>query len=151
QQCIVEHGKQVREPTNHHSQYIFSDSIHLCEALMPHIKKSKSEADWLKQGKVMDETIINILKQTDDVLTEGETVRIVSEDIKSNQALFTGNSMPVRDLDTFLFPSEKTFITFGNRGASGIDGITFSAIGVAAVTGEQATLIIEILIFYHGW
>src|SRR5699024_8084621 len=73
----------------------------------------------------------------------------VSEDIKSNQALYTGNSMPVRDLDTFLFPSEKTFNTFGNRGASGIDGITSSAIGVAAVTGEQATLIIGDLSFYH--
>src|SRR5699024_11592777 len=90
QQFVVEHGEEVIEPTNHHSQYIFSDSIHLCEALIPLIKKSKSEADWLKQWKVMDETIINILKQTDDVLTEGETVRIVSEDIKSNQALFTG-------------------------------------------------------------
>src|SRR5699024_6557450 len=84
-----------------------------------------------------------------DVLTEGETVRIVSVDIKSNHARFTGNSMPVRDLDTFLFLSEKTFNTFGNRGASGIDGITPSAIGVAAVTGEQATLIIGDLSFYH--
>lgn len=149
QQFVVEHGEEVREPTNHHSQYIFSDSIRFCKALIPLIKKSKSEADWLKQWKVMDETIINILKQTDDVLTEGETVRIVSEDIKSNQALFTGNSMPVRDLDTFLFPSEKTFNTFGNRGASGIDGITSSAIGVAAVTGEQVTLIIGDLSFYH--
>src|SRR5699024_9158574 len=139
----------VREPTNHHSQYIFSDSIHLCEALIPLIKKSKSEPDWLKQWKVMDETIINILKQTDDVLTEGETVRIVSEDIKSNQAFFTGNSMSVRDLDSFLFPSEKTFNTVGNRGASSIDGITSSAICVAAVTGEQVTLIIGDLSFYH--
>src|SRR5699024_4306522 len=44
---------------------------------------------------------------------------------------------------------EKTFNTFGNRGASGIDGITSSAIGVAAVTGEQVTLIIGDLSFYH--
>src|SRR5699024_10272799 len=98
QQFVVEHGEEVREPTNHHSQYIFSDSIRFCKALIPLIKKSESEADWLKQWKVMDETIINILKQTDDVLTEGETVRIVSEDIKSNQALRTGNSTPGRDL-----------------------------------------------------
>src|SRR5699024_11233417 len=117
-----------------------SDSIHLCEALIPLIKKSKSEADWLKQWKVMDETIINILKQTDDVLTEGETVRIVSEDIKSNQALFTGNSMPVRELDTFLFRSEKTFNTFGSRGASWIDGITSCAVAIAAEMGEHTTL-----------
>src|SRR5690625_3321590 len=41
QQFVVEHGDEVREPTNHHSQYIFSDSIHLCEALIPLIKKSK--------------------------------------------------------------------------------------------------------------
>src|SRR5699024_4763569 len=121
----------------------------LCEALIPLIKKSKSEADWLKQWKVMDETIINILKQTDDVLTEGETVRIVSEDIKSNQALFTGNSMVVSVVDSFLFTSEKSSSTFGNRGASGIDGMTSSVIGVAAVTGEQVTLIIGDLSFYH--
>src|SRR5699024_11567739 len=123
--------------TNHHSQYIFSDSIHLCEALIPLIKKSKSEADWLKQWKVMDETIINILKQTDDVLTEGETVRIVSEDIKSNQALFTDNSIAVRDLNTFLFPSENTFNTLVNCDANGIDRITARALRLAAVTVEQ--------------
>src|SRR5699024_177142 len=45
QKSVVEHGEEVREQTNHHSQYIFSDSIHLCEALIPLIKKSKSEAD----------------------------------------------------------------------------------------------------------
>src|SRR5699024_7652584 len=134
---------------NHQRQYIFSDSTRFCKALIRLLKKSKAEADWLKKWKVMDETSINILKQTDDVLTEGDRVRIVGEDAKSKQALFTGNSMPVRDLDTFLFPSEKTFNTFGNRGASGIDGITSSAIGVAAVTGEQVTLIIGDLSFYH--
>src|SRR5699024_7331439 len=96
--------------------------------------------DWLKQWKVMDETIINILKQTDDVLTEGETVRIVSEDIKSNQALFTGNSMPVRDLDSFLFPSEKTFNTFGDREAICTDGITASPVVVASGTAEPAAV-----------
>ena len=64
--------------------------------------------------------------------------------------LFIGNSLPVRHLDQFGRPSGKRIRVYGNRGASGIDGVVSSALGVAAE--EPATpllLLIGDVSFYH--
>ncbi len=82
-------------------------------------------------------------------LTEGEAVKVVCQHLPDKSDLFVANSMPVRDLDTFFMPTEKEVFVHANRGASGIDGITSSALGVAAATGERVTLIIGDLSFYH--
>ena len=58
--------------------------------------------------------------------------------IPDGAALFAGNSMPVRDLDTF-FPSVGRSIEFlGNRGASGIDGVVST--GARSERGPSRTI-----------
>lgn len=63
--------------------------------------------------------------------------------------LVIGNSLPVRHLDQFAAPSSKPLHVFGNRGASGIDGVTSSALGVAAASGRRTVLITGDVSFYH--
>ncbi len=58
------------------------------------------------------------------------------------------NSMPIRDLDTFCLQSPPPLRFFSNRGANGIDGVTSTALGLAAHYGD-VTLIIGDLAFYH--
>lgn len=66
---------------------------------------------------------------------------------KSN--LFIGNSLPVRDLDFFSPAIEKEINIFQNRGASGIDGIISSALGIAIASKQQTYLVIGDLSFYY--
>jgi 2-succinyl-5-enolpyruvyl-6-hydroxy-3-cyclohexene-1-carboxylate synthase len=54
--------------------------------------------------------------------------------------LFVSSSMPIRDVDTASGASDRSVRMFGNRGASGIDGIVSSAIGVARGLAWRATV-----------
>ncbi|MFC6726739.1 2-succinyl-5-enolpyruvyl-6-hydroxy-3-cyclohexene-1-carboxylate synthase, partial [Halobium palmae] len=63
--------------------------------------------------------------------------------------LFVSNSMPVRDLDRFGRPSETNLTVLGNRGASGIDGITSTALGAGSATTDRLTLVTGDLAYYH--
>jgi 2-succinyl-5-enolpyruvyl-6-hydroxy-3-cyclohexene-1-carboxylate synthase len=54
--------------------------------------------------------------------------------------LFVGNSLIVRLLDMVAALNDKQVFT--NRGASGIDGLVATAVGVQLVTGEPLTLLI---------
>ncbi len=63
--------------------------------------------------------------------------------------LFAGNSMPVRDLETFLPRSEREFRCLGNRGSNGIDGLVSTALGVAAAQDEPVLAVIGDVSFLH--
>ena len=78
--------------------------------------------------------------------------RIINEIINSipnNSNLFISNSTPVRDLDFFAPKTSKNISVFTNRGASGIDGIISTSLGIAAADKKPAFLVIGDLTFYH--
>ncbi len=64
--------------------------------------------------------------------------------------LMIGNSLPVRHLDSFGKPSSQNIRVFGNRGASGIDGVVSTACGIAAAEPDKpAILVIGDVSLYH--
>ena len=63
--------------------------------------------------------------------------------------LFVSNSMPVRDLDRFGRPRAADLTVLGNRGASGIDGITSTALGAGSTTDDPLVLVTGDLAYYH--
>ena len=70
--------------------------------------------------------------------------------LQDGTTLYVGNSMPVRDLDTFFWSSEQRIRIMGNRGANGIDGVISSALGASAVAENEPTvLVLGDLSFFH--
>ncbi|MBU3696338.1 2-succinyl-5-enolpyruvyl-6-hydroxy-3-cyclohexene-1-carboxylic-acid synthase [Dechloromonas sp.] len=59
----------------------------------------------------------------------------------AGSALFIGNSLVIRQLDTASGRGEKPLRFFGNRGASGIDGNLSTALGIARVHGSVIALV----------
>ena len=59
-----------------------------------------------------------------------------------------GNSLPIRDFDGFIGKTTKNFEVYFNRGASGIDGVTSTALGIASIK-KPTVLITGDLSFIH--
>ena len=71
---------------------------------------------------------------------EGALIPALLERLSTGHRLFCGNSMTIRDLDTFSGSSSKALTLFANRGASGIDGNISTAAGIA-VSGPTVALL----------
>jgi 2-succinyl-5-enolpyruvyl-6-hydroxy-3-cyclohexene-1-carboxylate synthase len=69
--------------------------------------------------------------------------------LPDNTRIMISNSMPVRDFDYFAPKSQKSITVYNNRGASGIDGITSTALGIAAAGKTPTVLITGDLAFYY--
>ncbi|KZK73499.1 MAG: 2-succinyl-5-enolpyruvyl-6-hydroxy-3-cyclohexene-1-carboxylate synthase [Pelodictyon luteolum] len=83
-------------------------------------------------------------------LSEISVARQISQLITPGEALFTSNSMSVRELDSFAAALQPDGPPCGlNRGASGIDGIISTAAGYAEGLGRKVTLLIGDIAFLH--
>ena len=60
-----------------------------------------------------------------------------------------GNSSPIRDLDQFTFNDSLGINIFSNRGASGIDGLIASSIGMSMHNKNNNFLILGDISFYY--
>jgi 2-succinyl-5-enolpyruvyl-6-hydroxy-3-cyclohexene-1-carboxylate synthase len=80
---------------------------------------------------------------------EGAILHDVARLSPDPSTLFVSNSMPVRDLDRFGRPRAAAVTALGNRGVSGIDGITSTALGAGSATEEPLVLVTGDLAYYH--
>jgi 2-succinyl-5-enolpyruvyl-6-hydroxy-3-cyclohexene-1-carboxylate synthase len=85
----------------------------------------------------------------DERLFEGGVLSAVAADAPDPATVMVSNSMPVRDLDRFGEPRAADLTVLGNRGASGIDGITSTGLGAGSATDDPLVLVTGDLAYYH--
>ncbi|MBX3053394.1 MAG: 2-succinyl-5-enolpyruvyl-6-hydroxy-3-cyclohexene-1-carboxylic-acid synthase [Caldilineaceae bacterium] len=131
------------------SDYLQADETLTCRALARRI--SRGASDWTRQLLATEQTFwqaasVSLHEEWFDVAAVSALVDALPEGAN----LFVGNSLPIRHVDQFTRPSQKRLRVYGNRGASGIDGVTSSALGVAAADRSTPTvLLIGDISFYH--
>lgn len=91
--------------------------------------RDRAESGWNEMWAEAESAAVPEL--TTPTSHEAATARAVVEHTPAGVPLFVSSSMPIRDVDTASGVTERDVRMFGNRGASGIDGIVSSALGVA--------------------
>ncbi len=81
-------------------------------------------------------------------LDEPTIARAVAASLRAGTALVVSSSMPVRDLDAFSSRAGGVRV-FSNRGLNGIDGVTSTALGVAAGGGQPTVLLVGDVALLH--
>jgi 2-succinyl-5-enolpyruvyl-6-hydroxy-3-cyclohexene-1-carboxylate synthase len=90
-----------------------------------------------------------------DTLPEPWVARVISRALTAGAALFIGNSMPIRDFDSYAAcrPQrsdwQQQVLVGANRGASGIDGVLSSGIGYAIGSGRSTVVVLGDMSFLH--
>ncbi|WP_353947783.1 2-succinyl-5-enolpyruvyl-6-hydroxy-3-cyclohexene-1-carboxylic-acid synthase [Sporolactobacillus sp. Y61] len=147
---VIDSGQRWRDPDQLATHMIYCDETWFCSALSNRLD-GKEDTNWLKHWEAINETakFVNSEYMQDDSLTEMNVfARLLNRLVPSGASLFSGNSMPIRELDTFLFTSDRDVRLFANRGANGIDGVVSTAVGVSLVL-KRTVLLIGDLSFFH--
>jgi 2-succinyl-5-enolpyruvyl-6-hydroxy-3-cyclohexene-1-carboxylate synthase len=90
-----------------------------------------------------------VLTRVGDALSEAGVARAVHGAAPERSALVLGNSLPIRNFDTWVPPGDASLRVFSQRGVSGIDGVVSGAAGVASCTSEPTTLLVGDVSFLH--
>ncbi len=150
---IVDDSFGWNEPSHIESMYIRAHS----EAIFAQLNADPAMANlpktpWLQEWRHIDSVAAEAADNACNAFTdmfEGRLYRELDRILPDNAILFAGNSMPIRDTDTFFWRKNRPITILANRAANGIDGVVSTALGVAAASGKRVYLVIGDTSLYH--
>jgi 2-succinyl-5-enolpyruvyl-6-hydroxy-3-cyclohexene-1-carboxylate synthase len=149
QQYVIDGGGGWRDPAALATDMIFCNETKFCEALLTYTGTKSSSAyfeNWKKINELTKENMLLLRDSTE--LSESRLFYQLADMLPEGATLFVGNSMPIRDLDSFFLNNEKSIKVMANRGANGIDGTVSTALG-AALYSKPLYLVLGDLTFFH--
>lgn len=140
-QLIIDEGSAWTEAAGSHATILRTPLQSLTDSLSP----SRPAPDAVWQRTWNDAQAI-----ADDVMArdvphrafEGRFVRELLGLLGPGSIVVVGNSMPIRDVDRFSAPETPPLRIIANRGASGIEGLLSTALGVAHAARHRVFLLI---------
>lgn len=150
------------DPDHLADDVLFGDARELAEALVPLLagaRRSNRARQWTRSwcaaGVAVREVVEAELEAEPAAgdaseLFEGAIAHELVTALPEGAICWIGNSMPVRDLDTFTAATPSYLGIGANRGANGIDGVLSTALGAAAAApGAPAALYLGDLSLLH--
>lgn len=140
----------LRDPDALSSMVVQADPRLLCEALLI-VAPTETPTSWLASWTEANRAAGDALDAAIEGLSEpfeGSASRALAAALPDGATLVVGNSMPVRDVDSFFLSVPREIRLLGTRGASGIDGVVSTAVGAASVD-QPVALLIGDLSFFH--
>ncbi|WP_050181065.1 2-succinyl-5-enolpyruvyl-6-hydroxy-3-cyclohexene-1-carboxylic-acid synthase [Domibacillus robiginosus] len=142
---IVDADGGWRDPSHIATHMVNVDETAFCREMVQRLEGSSSS--WYTLWQNVNKAARSEMKKAEG-MDEGALFREFLQAVPDGSSVFAGNSMPIRDLDSFLFSGEQAHRLHGNRGANGIDGLVSTALGIAA-SGEDVYAVMGDLSFFH--
>jgi 2-succinyl-5-enolpyruvyl-6-hydroxy-3-cyclohexene-1-carboxylate synthase len=128
------------DPLHAVGEVVHADEDLLCAALSA-AAAAPAPRDWLRRWSGEEARAARLAESPEAATLEGATLAAISRLAAPGTAVFAGNSLVVRDVDTYLAGRGQPLFLTGNRGASGIDGNVSTALGLAAGRGRALALL----------
>lgn len=150
---VIDNSPERIDPFHSVSTRIDADVSEFCRTFLSlNSAESQSSQRWIEQWEAVSERTISNLENywsENDVLSEPLVARTISEEIKADSILVIGNSMPIRDIDSFATYHGAQVSIVTNRGASGIDGTIATAVGASIAMNKPVTVVLGDLALLH--
>ncbi len=158
---VIDGDNSWEEPTQLASRLIHANPTALCQELLHTLEQYQSGEErpsvasqawlslWQDTEKITQQALQHAIYDFKENF-EGRVFSELTNLLQDGTTLYIGNSMPMRDLDTFFWSSHQRIRIMGNRGANGIDGVISSALGASAAAENKPTvLVLGDLSFFH--
>ncbi|NHN40450.1 2-succinyl-5-enolpyruvyl-6-hydroxy-3-cyclohexene-1-carboxylic-acid synthase [Halorubellus sp. JP-L1] len=158
QQVLVDPAGEWRDAEFATDTLVAADPVHVARELAERLEGAVSERESgersaTERALALDEAFSDgVASARVDVSVgafEGEVLADVVAGAPDPSTVVVSNSMPVRDADRFAAASEADVTVVANRGASGIDGVTSTALGAGSATSDELVYVTGDLAYYH--
>ncbi len=119
------------DPGRNSRQIIHADILPLLDALLKQTLDS-APSGWANTFRQAEQRVDVLFESPALLPLEASILAQLLQLAPANSRLFAGNSMVIRDCDSFIGRQSKVLSLSANRGASGIDGNISTVLGMAA-------------------
>ncbi len=145
----IQQDETLVDTYNNVTEYIYGNNNEVLKSIVNAKFSSSTYAEYLGLMELKSQRkIAEFINQNNVEFNELATVNFVLKNLPENSQLQIANSTAIRYVSYLGLP-EKNITAFCNRGTSGIDGCTSTAIGAANMTNEIVTLITGDLAFFY--
>ncbi|HEX6198726.1 MAG TPA: 2-succinyl-5-enolpyruvyl-6-hydroxy-3-cyclohexene-1-carboxylic-acid synthase, partial [Thermoanaerobaculia bacterium] len=141
-----------RDPEHAVARTVAADPALLLQAVADRLGRYRpapaTDPGWLPLHRAADRAARLALERAmaaREELFDGGVLHRLGRHLPEDAALVLSSSMPLREAESFLVSSGRPADVFANRGLNGIDGVTSTAVGVAAgrrAAGEGRTVLV---------
>ncbi len=135
------------DPLHQCMEMVRADPTGFCQTLDTTNPKPNSPG-WLETF-LQEDILAEEMAGEGPLPLEAEIIQQILTQLPADATLFSGNSMPIRQIDSWSGKGETPIRILANRGASGIDGNPSTLLGLAAVSSGPVIGLLGDLALYH--
>ncbi|WP_238985127.1 2-succinyl-5-enolpyruvyl-6-hydroxy-3-cyclohexene-1-carboxylic-acid synthase [Bacillus kwashiorkori] len=150
-QMVIDERSGWRDPVASAYKMIYCNETIFCNRLYTYLNNYEAVTDWNDKWVELNHFVKNaskIINESEDSINEGKIFHLLSSLLPDEATVVIGNSMPIRDADSFFQYTKKKIKLLANRGVNGIDGVVSTALGTSVIE-KNTYLVIGDLSFYH--